>query len=232
MGLHLCYELALSPEISEEAVTALLEQLWKSAQQLRFHTMSPMFRFRAGECEPGAPGTGNQFEWLFKVFAQEAAADSPDPDHPRFVRADLAIGFVVHPGARCEAAAFGLARFPETVIAHPGDQPVETRGWHWHAVCKTQYASVVSDDHLIRCHLTLVELLEEAERLGFGVTVRDETHYWETRDTRRLIEEVHAMNRIVAALAGRLGDRLPDSLRLGGSIVEHPRFEHLEMGEE
>src|SRR6266542_1119210 len=185
MGLHLCYELAHSPETSEETATALLGRLREGAERLRFDRMSPMLRFSGDECEPGTWGEGDPLEWFFKVSAHEAAADSPDPDYPRSVWANVAIGFVVHPGARCEAAAFGLARFPETVTAHPGDRPVETRGWHWHAVCKTQYASVVSDDHLIRCHLSLVELLEEAARLGFGVTVRDETHYWETRDIRR-----------------------------------------------
>jgi hypothetical protein len=232
MGLHLCYELALPPERSEQAVAALLEQLRQAAHRIQFGVISPIFHFTGAQCEPGPWGTGDQLEWFFKLFAHEAAADSPDPEYPRSVRANLALGFVVHPGLRCEAAAFGLARFPETVTAHPTDRPVETKGWHWHAACKTQYASVVSDDHLIRCHLSLVELLEEAARLGLGVTVRDETHYWETRDTRRLLEEVHAMNRIVARIAGRLGDSLPDNLRLGGSIVEHPRFERLEMGED
>jgi hypothetical protein len=95
--------------------------------------------------------------------------------------------------------------------------------------CKTQYASTVSDEHLIRCHLALVSLLEEATRLGLQATVRDETHYWKARDTKRLVEEVHQMNRIVARIAGRLGDALPPGLVLGGGITGHPRFEDLAM---
>lgn len=231
MGLHLCYELELSPESTEEKVNSLLGLLRTAAQQLPFEEVSPIFRFVGEQCRPGRWGESDQLEWYFKLFASGLAARCPDPEYPPSVPAEIAIGFVVHPGARCEGAAFGLARFPEPVITCPNEQPGQTRGWHWHALCKTQYASVVSDDHLIRCHLSLVELLEEALRLGFGVTVRDETHYWETRDKERLLEGVHAMNRIVARLTGRLGDALPDDLRLGGAIVEHPRFEHLEMEE-
>jgi hypothetical protein len=99
----------------------------------------------------------------------------------------------------------------------PGE--LESNG-DWHTCCKTQYASVVSDEHLIRCHLSLVSLLEAAAGIGVGVTVRDETHYWETRDTDRLIEEVHRMNRIVAKLAGRLGDAVGEGFKVGGSIGE------------
>ena len=231
MGLHLCYELELPPESPEEAVATRLGQLREAACRLPFDLISPMFRFVGDDCRPGRWGEGDQYEWYFKLFASGQAARCPDPEYPPSVPADIAIGFVVHPGTRCESAAFGLARFPEPVTAYRGERPVETTGWHWQAVCKTQYAALVSGDHLIRCHLGLVELLEEARRLGFGVTVRDETHYWETRDTQRLLDEVHAMNRIVAKLAGRLGDALPGGLRLGGAIVEHPRFEHLEMEE-
>ena len=119
-------------------------------------------------------------------------------------RTDLlpdAVGFAVKPGDYCEAATFGLAWAP------PKDEDGnrlhdEPYIWHWHTVCKTQYASVISDEHLIRCHTSLVALLDRAPALGLGVTVRDETHYWETRDTGRLLAEVREMNRIVARFAG------------------------------
>ena len=38
------------------------------------------------------------------------------------------------------------------------------------------------------------------------------------------------MNRIVAAFAGKLSDKL-SPLRVEGAIFEHPRFERIEMGE-
>src|SRR5437667_11140206 len=130
MGLHICYELALPPERSGQAATGLLEQLRQAAHRLRFDVISPLYHFTGAQCEPGPWGTGDQSEWFFKLFAHEAAADSADPEYPRSVPADLALGFVVHPGVRCEAAAFGLARFREAVTAHPTARPVATNGWH------------------------------------------------------------------------------------------------------
>jgi hypothetical protein len=86
----------------------------------------------------------------------------------------------------------------------------------------------VSDEHLIHCHTTLVALLEEAIRLGFDVTVRDETHYWETRDTNVLLAEVAEMNRIVARIAGAMHDAVGDGGRMEGAIFKHREFEVLE----
>jgi hypothetical protein len=99
---------------------------------------------------------------------------------------------------------------------------------YWHACCKTQYASVVSDEHLIRCHLLIVELLEALRQMGADIEVRDETGYWETRSTAHLVSEVAKMNAIVARFAGAFHDAMPPGLRAGGAIFEHPEFERLE----
>jgi hypothetical protein len=103
--------------------------------------------------------------------------------------------------------------------------------WFWSWFCKTQYASVVSDDNLLKCHLGVIELLEEARRLGAEIEVHDETGYWEHRSTERLIREVTRMNGVVAKVAGALHDAMPSppgSHRVEGSIFEHPDFERLE----
>jgi hypothetical protein len=105
--------------------------------------------------------------------------------------------------------------------------------WFWWCGCKTQYASLISDDHLVTVHTSLVAILDYAIELGFDVVVRDETGYWESRSAQALIAEVHKMNRIVAKLAGALGDALGDALghdhSLQAPIFEHRQFEHLEM---
>ena len=113
----------------------------------------------------------------------------------------------------------------------------EPHVWHWHACCKTQYASVLGDDHLVRCHTSLVALLDQAAELEFEVTVRDETHYWETRDTSVLLAEVREMNRIVAHIAGAFHDALREHGHVAGAIFEHPEFTRAlyftsEIGEE
>jgi hypothetical protein len=75
----------------------------------------------------------------------------------------------------------------------------------------------------------LVALLDHAIKLGIGVVVRDEGHYWETRDESRLIAETEYMNQLVARIAGAFSDAMPKGLTAGGAILEHPEFERLEM---
>jgi hypothetical protein len=231
MGLHLCYELAFDPTADEAAVTAVLGRLRDAARRSSFRRVSPLLRRCEPETPPGPPGHGDALEWLFGISSDGHRATHGKRRVSRSIAADLAIGFVVAPGARCEPAAFGLARYPEPVDARRGEVEYTTTGWHWHAVCKTQYASVVSDEHLVACHTGLVALLDCAAALGIDVTVRDETHFWETRDPARLVQEVRDMNRIVARMAGALSDRMPGDLRVAGAILDHPRFERLEMGD-
>jgi hypothetical protein len=90
----------------------------------------------------------------------------------------------------------------------------------------------LSDAHLIACHTTLIDMLDHAIQLGFAVDVYDETQYWETRDTSRLVVEVHAMNQLVARFAGRLSDAIGEGHAVHAPIFEHPRFERLEMGDD
>lgn len=164
-----------------------------------------------------ARGTGLQM--LAAAIAEGYADDVP----PRTFDMATVRGFSVLPGDGCETAAFAFMRRSDETGSH--------REWFWHASCKTQYASVFGDRHLVACHTGLVRLLDYAIGIGVNVVGRDEAHYWETRDEARLIAEVNAMNRIVAAFAGKLSDLggLPAG-RLRAPIFRHPRFERLEMG--
>jgi hypothetical protein len=227
MGLHLCYELALPRETPATAVAERVRLLHEAATRLPFGKVSSLERVTAGE----PLGDVNLFDCSLEEFFRLCARSCLDPmDAHTGKRADRlpdGVGFAVHPGQYCEGATFGLAWVP------PEDEDGnrlhnEPHVWHWHALCKTQYASVVSDEHLIHCHTTLVALLEDAIRLGFDVTVRDETHYWETRDTDVLLAEVREMNRIVARIAGALHDAVGDRAHAEGAIFEHPEFEELE----
>lgn len=132
--------------------------------------------------------------------------------------------FFVNAGQGCETATFGLLRRAD--VNHTQAE------WYWRCSCKTQYASVVSEAHLIACHTQLVRVLDQAGTLGFAVDVHDETHYWETRDASRLVAEVNTMNAIVARFAGRLSDVLGEGGDVVAPILNHPRFERLEMGED
>lgn len=217
MGLHLNYELRLPGDTSPDQVRSRLAELRQRAVELPFHEVSDVIA-----------ATDPVEDWphhVLRLFADLVATPYGEDLPPLQGDPSTAMGFVVEVGAGSEIATFALQHRQAPDGTH--------REWYWHCFCKTQYASTVSDEHLITCHTSLVGLLDHAITLGFNVVVYDETHYWETRDTARLLAEVHRMNQIVAAFAGAMSDCLPgDPGRVKAPIFEHPRFERLEMGEE
>jgi hypothetical protein len=102
-------------------------------------------------------------------------------------------------------------------------------GWLWQSFCKTQYASNPDDGgmaNFVRCHVTVVRLLDCAKKMGILESVKDEGDFWEKRDAKALVEEVGRWSRHIAGLVGQYKDHI------GGDIVapiaEYPSFEHLE----
>ena len=207
MGLYLNYQLQLPSPVPTHETTALLTRLRTFALTQPFAKVSELYDARA-----------NGMRRLATVVA-----DAFKDENPHLIAAvDTARGFSVLPGDGCESAVMAFIQ-RRAEDGRPQD-------WFWHWSCKTQYASVLGDRHLVACHTGLVQLLEYAITIGITVVVRDETHYWETRDETRLIAEVNAMNRVVARVAGQLNDF---GTGLGAAfrapIFRHPRFEHLEM---
>lgn len=230
MGLHICYDITLPGTTTDDDVVRLLEDLRRYALTLAVAETSPVARLTGGDLTSHHDRWERwSVPWLLHTFThgmrkeRDGAVGSIE-DSDRLAVA----GFLMHPGARSEAAMFGVVRPLVTRRPANAERPEYWQHWFWHYCCKTQYASAVSDDHLVHCHLSVVRMLEEAERIGFGITVRDETHYWETRSIERLLLEVRDMNRIVARIAGKLSDAVSPALRAEGAIFEHPDFERLE----
>ena len=138
----------------------------------------------------------------------------------------VAIGFAIIPGEGSEPAPFGLARLRDK------SRPAR---WSWRAFCKTQYASAVGDEHFLKCHKSVVAMLDAAKRLGFEIDVEDEGDYYESRDEARLLGSVGTMNHLIAGLAGRVSDAFVEaggeSQSVQAEIFRHPDFERLEMSE-
>jgi hypothetical protein len=239
MGVHLCYELSLSADVPEVDVAPLISALRERALALPFDHVSESVRLTEQTLAGPLPLRGLAYTRLEDVAHVSAALARAElwrrrfgvPDEDEHAKVDVPPGaptvaraFAVDPGRGCEPATFGVAQ----LAGHDR----ESSPWWWHRCCKTQYASVLGDDHLICCHGSLVELLDAAAVLGFDVVVRDETGYWESRDPRQLVEAVAKMNRIVARLAGKLTDAMrdagTDSRQVKGAIFEHPDFERLE----
>jgi hypothetical protein len=219
MGLHLNFELQFDATASESEVTTRLARLHEHARGLSVAYLSDIVTAHEAGLTDVKSSSHALATWA-KIIASVRA--ELEPGAPR-ADPDTAVGFFVHPGRGSESASFALMRCNEV----DGRQA----GWLWQCHCKTQYASIVSDEHLVACHTALVSMLDLAAEIGFSVEVHDETRYWETRDTSVLLAEVHAMNRIVAGFAGRMSDAMQTTHRVAAPIFDHPRFERLEMDE-
>lgn len=140
-----------------------------------------------------------------------------------------ALAFRVRPGPGCEDASFGLCRFPASMTIRGKRIRTGYQGWTWYSFCKTQYASNPTCGgmrNFLRCHLSLIRLLDEAVRLGFKVDVCDEGGFWQSRDLAALCREVGQWNEMIAGLAGEFKDLLGD--QFASAISSFPNFEHLE----
>jgi hypothetical protein len=224
MGLHLNFELRLRAGTLDDEVRSKLVALREYATTVPLRRVGPVVATRPERWGVPEHDTQRALELLASLIAE------PWEDElvPLTGDRESAIGFLVDPGQGSETAIFGLFERSDGVGV--------ARDWWWWCACKTQYASTVSDAHLVTCHSALVAVLDRAIAIGFEVTVHDETGYWEHRDPAKLISEVTAMNRIIAGFAGQLSDALTRQdgrpRLVEAPIFEHPRFERLEMGEE
>ena len=222
MGMHVFYELRARCGGLHEA-EGLVRGLHAAAMNLPFDRVTHVRPVRTAP--GGADGT-----FAIEHVELPQAGESKVRYLPFYPIEGLA--FVVFPGEGCESASFGLARYPRTVLddetgsTHPtgfGDE------FYWHSGCKTQYAFRVSPEHFLRCHLSLVDLLDRANALGMVERVNDEGGYWEGRSVEALLARRQEHDEMVAAMVGPIIDALSGA---GGHIVApitgDPRFEYLE----
>ena len=222
MGLHLNYRLTLPGATSADDVRGILTSLKEFASTLDFdQVLGPSEHTLDELTEPGSRD-------IVAILVSAIAGDPPDfygiaPGAP------CAFAFLVLPGKECEPAVLGFMAPGSRARYEDFDDDMCPGDWFWSASCKTQYASLVSNDHLVKCHTTLVRLLDHAATLGITVQVEDETGYWVHRSSEKLIAAVEDMNRLMARFAGALSDRLGDAHKIEAPIFDHPEFEHLEM---
>ena len=140
------------------------------------------------------------------------------------------------PGDGCEAANFGFCKYPAHIEVDDPEWPgqcnrIRTKlpGWRWSSFCKTQYASnseCGGVQNFLRCHLSVVSLLDHARSLGILEGVSDEGDFWETRDVCALTQEVGQWNNMIAGFAGQMKDWFGD--QFVAEITNFLDFEHLE----
>jgi hypothetical protein len=239
MELTIHYQLATTGD--EEHARKRVQQLRQAALDLPFQHVGEIVEFRGGQCDWKQRPDDDPSRWLL-IQAGTHIALRVSPSEKRQgvtrqldVRPSNIIAFETEPGDGCEPANFGLCQFPSE-LSHPEFGKVKTKlkGWSWHSFCKTHYASDPRYGGLpnfLRCHLGVVALLDEAQRLGVLGSVSDEGDFWETRNLERLTKEIGEQSAMLAGWLGVLKDAMGQAAGAGtveAPIAGYPNFEHLE----
>lgn len=208
MGLTIHYNLQLNaPNIG--AARIIVGHLHQQALKLPFKKVDEIIEFGEGECNFEDYGMKHPNRWLL-IQARHDLAFNVIPLH--------IIAFSTWPGDGCESANFGLGLYSGL------------EGWSWSSFCKTQYASNPRHggvENFLRCHITMIKLLDYAKQLGILSSVDDEGNFWKKRDVKALANEVGDWNTTLAGWVGRIKDALGDDV-MCSPISKFPNFEHLE----
>jgi hypothetical protein len=234
MGLTIHYKLQSNAQSQKEA-RELVYQLRQRALDLPFERVDESIEFIGSACDFNLHDREYPHRWLL-IQAGQYIDDPKHEGRSYGVTPTNVIAFSTWPGQGCEGANFGLCRYPTTITVrdpvHPGvSRKIRTRlgGWTWGSFCKTQYASnpqCGGVNNFLRCHLSVIRMLDHAKQLGILQHVDDEGEFWEKRDIEALAREVGAWNEKIAALAARFKDAVGDKVL--SAITAFPNFEHLE----
>ncbi len=233
MGLTIHWNLQADVRTEPEA-RALVERLRQRALDLPLASVGEIMDLSGRDADYKVQPAESSARWLLIQAGQYI--ESGDCHYA--VAPQHVIAFETRPGEGCESANFGLCRYPAFIDVDdqrvgflPRKRRVRTSlsGWCWSSFCKTQYASnpeCGGVQNFLRCHLSVIALLDFAKSLGMVEHVSDEANYWETRDVEALAKEVGSWNEMIAAFAGQFKDAL--GAGVVSEIANFPNFEHLE----
>mgnify|MGYP003338613299 FL=1 len=218
MGLSISYRLQLEAASPEVALDKL-QTLHHRAADFPLLQLGPLVNLQGADClfQEDDPHDGVKFGAMtfadFGEFHQQRFHTTPS--------CSQLIGFAIDPAQGSHTCSFGLA----SPAAQPGH-------WHWFDSCKTQYASnpeYGGIENFLRCHHTIIALLEICQELGILQSVSDPSGYWETRDPQVLLDCLRSYNIFTAAAIGSVKDALaPLGYSAQAPILERADFEHLE----
>jgi hypothetical protein len=229
MGLTIHYSLRSHARTAEEAGD-LVRQLRQRATALSFDHVSDVVDLADSACDFQQVGRDDPNRWLLVQAGRHVEVDG----YTYLLAPRRIIAFTTTPGEGCEPANFGLCRYPRTFRSQEGRELPSSApaGWSWQSFCKTQYASnpeLGGVESFLKCHLSIVRLLDAAGELGLKPEVSDESGYWENRRVELLVEEVGRWNQAIAGLAGQMKDLLGDQRKdVQSEITRFPNYEHLE----
>jgi len=231
MGLTIHYRLKSETKSQKEA-RRLVEQLRQRALDLPLKEVDELVELKGDACDFEKFEDEHPHRWMLIQASQHVV--SGNCHHP--VQPKHLIAFSTWPGDGCEQANFGLCLYPATIMVENDKWPYGKKriatglsGWTWGSFCKTQYASNPNCggvEHFLRCHLSVVNLLDACRDLGILAHASDEGEFYEKRDVEALVKEIGEWNSMIAGWAGRLKDSFGKGIV--SQIGKFPNFEHLE----
>ena len=224
MGLTVHYNFKSSSR-SLTAARKIVEQLRQKALDLPVQSVGEIVEFVGNDCDFHNQPREHPHRWLLI----QAEGFLIKGDHHVPVPAKAVVAFTVMLGDGSEPANFGLCQYPAAVEFN--GKPVRTgmAGWRWSSFCKTQYSSSPDCggvENFLRCHLSLVALLDRAKELGVLGNLNDEGGFFEKRDVKALVTEVGQWNQMIAGAVGRMKDAFAGTIE--AEITKFSNYEHLE----
>jgi hypothetical protein len=213
MGLTIHYELHANTRSQREA-RRLVEQLRKKALDLPFAKVGEVVEVAGEACDCERYNRDDLRYWLVGEAGQYVDRGGihyhVEPKH--------VVAFRTCPGDGCENADFGLAIYPGILAVQDPrtgrDRRLRTgfSGWCWGAFCKTVYASRFGVENFVRCHLSVVAMLDHAHKLGMLAAVKDEGGFLDGRDLVALVQQVGEWNDGMAGMAAQMKDMFDDDI--------------------
>jgi hypothetical protein len=236
MGLTIHY--SFKAQGSDAQARALVDALHQTAQDLPFKELGQVVELAGEQCDADKRAFDDRLRWLL-IQATGSAEFKPrdrswNAGYSTWynVAPSRLIAFDTWPGEGCEAANFGLCQYPSVIQTNHGPLRTGLSGWRWSTFCKTQYASSPKCGgvaNFLRCHLTVIAMLDRAKALGCLDNVSDEGGFWDKRHLPELVREIGSWTEMIAAFGGKLKDLVGDgALRVESAITEYPNFEQLE----
>lgn len=227
MGLCINWTVHAPPTASAKDAALSLTRWRQACLDLPFDAVSDLVHFTAAEIKSRLDDRADRYRW-FLIQASAYVGVDPTNEDAGSVSVDPIeiVGFTADPGADCEPMNCFLARYPETYRVAGLEIRPEIAGWRGSSFCKTQYASAVTPEHFLKCHLTVTAALDAANALGLLKSVTDEGEFWTDRDPVKLLKTVDRWNAGIAAFVGSMQDAL--GTKVAAPIKSHPGFERLE----
>ena len=232
MGLTIHYQ--LKAKGSEAKARKLIEALHQQAHDLPFKEVGDIVDLSGDECNYDKRDKDDPLRWLL-IQSQGSVSLSHLPGESEYssrrVSPTRLIAFTAWPGEGCEESNLGLCQYPAAIVdPRHGKLKTKLSGWRWSSFCKSQYASdprCGGVENFLRCHLTVIAMLDKAKELGCLESASDEGEFYENRNVEALVKEIGSWNQMIAAFGGKLKDVLGGGIEM--PIADYPNFEQLEL---